>query len=356
MSFVLQSWELWKAEQSPEPLDTPEFYQCEAQFGGETFQIRAVWMMEEYFGITFCRSYQPKVHYVLARLSDQNGVKTASPDLAVRPSIALSGQPFDEYTLLSQFSEAMKYGAWGRYFSIRKDFCLIQDESERGLVGWNCFFLADGRAELQRVNFDSPCVATAKFQLPSLDAIEVMNLVSEVEISAWISHQLEDETNELRKARDFAVLSPRAAKDFCLRWHHGDRDQYQNVVGWVLASQPQLWPSGKEAINVGAFQNFVERDAEPRLSWLYGGRGTYYSGEEADKAIRRLALIRDYFRPHIAPHLAKQLTGQFWLRYHHSIGIGCTHPTAHERIEAILSLREWAQDKFSPAEIEVLCS
>jgi hypothetical protein len=166
--------------------------------------------------------------------------------------------------------------------------------------------------------------------------------------------------SSIRFAHDFAGLSGDEAVLRFEVWKNGNIQEWKEVLSWILQSE-----------------SLREKDASHsrKLRWAWplfetegngqGQRGTFSRfGEDGHKSApdirdsftsQRLQIASCYFTPSLDVDLIERSLS---VEYHPRplyVSVSTSVPSAHERLEAALNLRAWAQDKFSAEKLEILC-
>lgn len=165
----------------------------------------------------------------------------------------------------------------------------------------------------------------------------------------------------VRFARDLARQNEDEATFCCTRWNKGSRREWEDVSRWIIQSEVSLWQEHEDLEDEDYIDNFlgwcwpVSKSHAPQHQvngFLFCKYGNCYH----EHVTQRLRMASGFFEPVSDADLIER---HLCVEYHSNVNMGIQvkvyAPSAHERLEAALNLRAWAQGKFSPEEIEVIC-
>jgi len=143
-----------------------------------------------------------------------------------------------------------------------------------------------------------------------------------------------------------------------LSTHRGSLEEAENVLRWIAYSTVENWLDEQASWWIQIHQS--DDDPIDRTLWSQTGRDCYLqrkTPEELNNQQHKLLRVSlCYFLPHYREnvrchHMAvDQLHGIMGFRWI----VAVPAPSAHERLEARLRLREWLVDKVAPEEIPAL--
>ena len=245
-------------------------------------------------------------------------------------------------SIVQTLKESIELEAWGRYFVLDKSLNLVaaNEGCSTLFLNWNGLgmFHEDG-GSFARFNWNQSC-------LEELWSLSVGELLEQ------FVAQIQQQDSEPQFALWWASLSNAEHFDLIFPLSRGTYQEWQNIC--------RLLP-------IALFQPTDATDAKSYFRFSVDGelKAEIYhqSGRHAYQLIENLPLqklsrwLHHYFSPKLNDKLsAHYLCAQQWAQspQHPVCEVRLGARTQHERLEALLQLRDWLRDKAAPAEIDAL--
>lgn len=150
---------------------------------------------------------------------------------------------------------------------------------------------------------------------------------------------LSDTTCDAALALQWEELPHEERHQVCRPLARGDYHEWQHILGLFTRSRSQIWDE----------DDSTWRMAHIPLVCDHKDWGFYFRFEPFCEWLQR------YFEPALDVGLTRKCTAAAqWSRKGTQVSAKVFRPTQHERLEALLQLREWLRDKATPDEIEKL--
>jgi hypothetical protein len=353
VKFDLYPWELKLS-----PLECEGEVDSELEIDGEICQIRHIRSHSSSWPY-FRFLNAPEEHFMLANFIVSDTCLRWEP-------LGYNNDRFPQ-VMEHSFKSAFEVHTWGRYFWLRPDLSCVQNISEYFESVWNIFLLANGQGTF--VGFRNASSNGSKsmswnsvipFQWSQGPSPEILRARTNSQWIEWLQGEIGKPESSIRFAHDFAGLSSDEARLRFTVWRHGNLQEWEEVIRWVLQSESPLqkdvpisrkthwaWPLvAKEGVEQGKHGTLNR----------FGEDGHRFSSDRRDiLTSQRLQIVSCYFAPALDLELLER---RLAIEYHPRplyLGVSTLAPSAHERLEAALNLKAWARGKFPPSEIEVLC-
>lgn len=247
------------------------------------------------------------------------------------------GEPGTVETL----KKCVESNLWGRYFVLDSSLNLATAENRYNtlFLNWNGLgmFHRNGGG-FARFRWNQPC------------AEEMWNLTIDELLAQFIRRIQEPESEpqfavwwaELSDAEKFDLIFPLATENY---------QEWQNICR-LLPTALVEWPDN---LNKKLYARFGVSGEVKANFFEKSGRASYQLIESP--ALQRLSRwLHEYFSPQRNDELCERyLCARQWSENTRSVcEVRSDQFTQHERLEALLQLREWLRDKAKPSEIEAL--
>lgn len=241
---------------------------------------------------------------------------------------------------VEEFKKCVESNLWGRYLVLDESLNLATANNGCNtlFLNWNGLgmFHPDG-GSFARFRWNQPCLA------------EIWNLpVSEL-LSQFIIRVQEPES-EPQFAIWWAKLSDAEHFDLIFPLGRGTHGEWKNVYHLLLlAFISPVNVSDANSVFCFAFDGDFKANIYYRLA-----NNTYQLVESLP--LQKLSRwLHDYFAPKRNDELCMHyLCARQWASSDALCEVRIDQPTQHERLEALLQLRDWLSDKAAPAEIDAL--
>lgn len=358
MRFDLNPYELTRSG-----IDCAGEVAFELELGGETCQFRRAHDSFDLFPY-FRFASNPEEHFLLARLNFWSRGRDAQP-VELRPAqYPIARFAEDNSGLKTQCQRAFELNAWGRYFCLNADLSCVQSAAEVSAAKWSIFLLANGLGVLDNLAYNRKSAtgfkgwnSMAPFRWYAEPAPTVLRGGTTAQWLEWLEEALRIPESTIAFAHELADKSEDEAAFRCAYWVKGSREEWENVTRWILHTETSLWGNRSQGQTVKWSYQLTEAGEAPRQE----GGSLNRSGERGgnfthERAIKRLQIISQYFSPFLDPFLINRHLSVEYHRHHMKfLRVTVSAPSAHEQLEAALSLRDWARGRFSPGELAVLC-
>ena len=259
-----------------------------------------------------------------------------------------SAQPYKDWgrctreIIVETLKEGIESSCWRRYFVLDKSLNLA--DSNNGFhtlfLNWNGLgMIHEDKGGFARFRWNEPCP-------------EEMWNCSAAELLKRVVEQSRDESNETYFAWRWASLSNAEHFDLMLPLSKGTYREWQDICRLL----PIALVRYSEYLDAKLYVNFSS-DGEAKSNF-YEQSGRPHYQAISSHLLQRLSLwLHDYFAPQPNEDLcARYLCARQWLKPNQRsvCKVRIDAPTQHERLEALLQLRDWLADKATPAEIEAL--
>lgn len=358
MKFDLHPWEL--ASPGIEPEGEVSFA---LKIGGESCQFRRAEAVSELFPY-FRFQDASEEHFLLARLDFWSHGRGSQP-IELRPAqYPVARFAKDDSGLREECQQALEMNAWGRYFCLGADLGLVEDAAEVGQAKWSVFLLANGQGVIDNLAHNRRSSigfkgwnSIAPFRWHDGGAPEILRDGTASEWLAWLVGEVRQPESPIAFAQKLAEKSEDEAALRCAYWVNGSRQEWQDVARWVLQTESSLWEGIAEGETIQWSYQLTEAGEAPRQESGFLIR----SGERSshlvhERALKRLQSANGYFSPFLDPFLINRHLCVEHHRHHMKfLRVVASYPSAHERLEAALNLKEWARGKLSADEVKILC-
>ena len=320
-----------------------------ADVDGEPFIFCALWQVRgrDFIGQVVGQSHAQMILYALAD-EPERGNFVSAPVWVSKNSDRPATPTFEPRTCFApedarRIVELTADSGWGRLYFLDEDLNLAQGEAVR----WRLFLACSGWGEWSAAPgfYEN----SARFRWNE-DAVRARQkaLLPPLELLALVHADLLDEQSDAALARQFAPLRGKIERhQLCCPVARGSYGQWKQILEWYLQSHFPVKAKEKARIKIDIHspsQDSVDK-------WLVGGRFSCF----APNAAQFCDWTRQYFAPQRDEDYLKRCSAAaHWANRSVRIGVAAARPTQHERLEALLKLRDWLRDKASPAEIERL--
>lgn len=241
---------------------------------------------------------------------------------------------------VEEFKECVESNWWGRYLVL--DSSLNLADSTNGcntlFLNWNGLgmFHQDG-GSFARFRWSEPCLEElwnlSASELLSRFTVRVQEPQSEPQFALWWASLSTDE--------HFDLIFPLARETY---------QEWQNIC-CLLPTAFVQWPAH---LNAKLYARF-EKNGDAKSNFFGTGRA-FQQAVESVPLNRLSRWLYDYFAPQRNDELcARYPCARDWAQGSYPIcEVRIDGPTQHERLEALLQLRDWLRDKATPDEIERL--
>ena len=314
----------------------------------EPFVFRAPWNEGErdFIGQVVGQNYVQMIFFALSDEPERGNFVNAPMRVSKNPNRP-APPIFEPRTYFRQedakgILESTINNGWGRLYFLDEHLNLAQTETVR----WRLFLAQSGWGEWSKApdfyehsaRFRWNTDGNKARQMASLPPLELLELVRA---------SLLEPRGDAVLAREFAVLRGFPRHKLCLPTTRGDYEQWKQLLHWYLQSHFPTKAQGKARLKIdlrNPRQNSIDK-------WLIGGACSVFGPD----ATRFCDWTRHYFAPQLDTEYLKRCSAAaHWSNRTLTLGVGATSPTQHERLEALLQLRDWLADKATPAEIEAL--
>ena len=314
----------------------------------EPFSFRALWCGRErdFVGQVVGQNYAQMIFFALANepkrgnfvnasvLVSKNPARPAPPIYEPRTYFA----PEDAQSIL----ERSATDGWGRLYFLDENLNLACDETVR----WRLFLAQSGWGEWSAAPDYYQNSARFRWNKDEIAARQLA-LLPPLELLKRVRVFLLDSDGDATLAREFAPLRGFARHQLCCPVGRGSYEQWKQILQWYL--QSHFPTSAKEKARLKIDIQNARRDSVDK--WLIGGRCSCFG----PSATQFCDWTRQYFAPELDENYLKRCSAAaHWSNRTLPIGVAASRPTQHERLEALLQLRDWLRDKATPAQIEAL--
>ena len=232
--------------------------------------------------------------------------------------------------------------SWGRLFYLGEDMTPANEED----VKWRLFLTASGWAQWVAL----PVGRGATFQWRDVPAPELTALPP-TELLLWLRRDLRDPTGRFALSRQFAANDGSLSR---LLWPltRGTYDEWEHIIRLFTTTRFDLWNSEKPV-----FVDLFTENGSSDVSRIRVILREPLKVSEPPNLQKFARWTFEFFHPQLNRHLIAQcLEARRWSKDRNFLNMAiCVEPpTQHERLEALLQLREWLCDKAAPDETEAL--
>ena len=259
-----------------------------------------------------------------------------------------SAQPYKDFgrtspaRTISHLKESIESNYWGRYFVLDKSLNLA--DSNNGcntlFLNWNGLAMFhEDEGSFARFRWSEPCLE----EMWNSPATELLERVVE---------QSRDDSSETHFAFWWATLSTAKHFDLMLPLARGTYQEWQKICRLL----PTIFISWVDNFDAKLYARFVADGSVESNFYQQSGRA--FQQEIENSPLQQLARwLHEYFSPQPNEELsARYPCARQWLKPNNRAvcEVRIDRPSQHERIEALLQLRDWLRDKATPADIEAL--
>ncbi len=229
---------------------------------------------------------------------------------------------------------------WGRLYFLDENLRPVPAES----VCWRLFLAQSGWG--QWVAAPQFYAEQARFRWEE-DAARARSLalLPPLELLAQVRVALLDEQSDAAFARAFVRLSRKQRDRKCRPLARGSYDEWERALLWYLQSQFSS-PTAAARMTFFVHAQIVQN----RHSWKFDSK---IMRPLPPHAAEFAGWTHQYFAPSLDEDFLKRCcAAKQWAERSHQFWIRTARPTQHERLEALLQLRDWLRGKATPAQIE----
>ena len=322
--------------------------QRRAELDGKPFVFCALWAgrAREFVGQVVGQSYAQMIFFALANEPERGHFVNAPVWVSKNPDSPAS-PVWEPRTYLHpdsarQILELSANQGWGRLYFLDENLEVARGEAAR----WRLF--------LARSGWGQWCAAPdfymeqARFRWhPNAVQARRLALMSPLELLDQTRASLLEAQSDAALARQFAPLSVTARHWLCRPVGRGSYEEWRQVLGWYLQSYFPNQAAEKARLKVAIH----ESRADSTDKWLVGGPFSCFS----PGAARFVEWTRQHFAPQNDEDFLRRCSAAAdWSKRTFALGVSALRPTQHQRLEALLQLRDWLKDKAAPAEVEAL--
>ena len=317
---------------------------------GEPFVFRANWcgVERDFVGQVVGQRYTPMIFFALADEPDRGNFvsaivwKSKHPDHTPTPTFEPRSEmiPLHPQDLIRHLELATDEG-WGRLYFVDEKLEPVENQPAH----WRLFLAQSGWGQWSAAPDFYSHNARFRWNENPHKARELA-LLPPLELLEQLRPSLLDSQSDAAFARLFIPLKAKARHQQCRPLQRGSYNEWQQSLQRYLQSRIALWKSDKATVSLRVHN---PTDEEDRCT----SKGDARQCSQTDA--RFFDWTRQYFAPTLDEDLLKRCSAAAaWSRRSFTVSASAKRPTQHERLEALLQLRDWLGDKATPEEIELL--
>ncbi len=314
-----------------------------ADVDGEPFVFRVQWFgsEREFIGQVVGQKHTPMIFFGLADEPERGNFVNARRFVSKKPGVE-APPVFEPRTQVPYANEdalrCLELTAtegWGRLFFLNEDLQPTEDQPV-----WRLFLAQSGWGEWSAAPDFYMKSARFRWNENGDEARNLAHLPS-LELLQHSLPELRDPNSDAAFARRFAPLKGTARHQLCRPLQHGSYAEWEHVLRLFIQSRTELWLN-KSSVHYDIYVYAKQTQVSSKTCFNL-----------------QFPKFYKWTRRYFAPALDKDLLGscvaaQAWHTRRFSWSERIEQPTQHERLEALLQLREWLADKAAPDEIELL--
>jgi len=239
-----------------------------------------------------------------------------------------------------QIATALKKHQWGRVFYFNDD---LRADGTMMPCDWGVFLAANGMGLWKWTTRDGVTWGKAsnegifRWHHNPQSAARLLTKHSSFEIWRQFQIQLADFQSDAAFSRRWLQMEEEERFDEVTQWKNGSRGEYESVLRLLLLTEPTLQNARGIQLTTSVFEDEMKES-----HYLHELQADKYRAALSPRWQRAEETLRAYFEVELCERLPLCARNSYigkWTYIH------ITEPTAHERLEAQLQLRAWAEER-----------